>query len=138
VPETSSQAIGSGSGARRRPAAESGSESRLVGEAITAAKRGDLEALHFLYVRFAADVARVVGGLVGDRRAAEKITGQVLADLSAVIEQYEPGQMQFSAWLLRSARKAALSQISAPGQRHAPPITGPGRQADRAAARLSP
>jgi DNA-directed RNA polymerase specialized sigma24 family protein len=138
VPEPSSQPVGSGSGARRVPAAKPGTESRLVGEAVTAAKGGDLEALHFLYVRFAADVARVVGALVGDRRTAEKLSEEVLADLSAVVEQYEPGQMQFNAWLLRSARKAALSQISAPGQRHAPSAPGPGQRVDPASARLSP
>ena len=137
MPETSSQPVGSGTGEWRAPATKPGTESRLVGEAVAAARGGDPEALHFLYVRFAADVAHVVDALVGDRRAAEKLTEEVLADLSAVVEQYEPGQMQFNAWLLRSARKAALSQISAPGQRDAPPTPGPGQRVDPASARLS-
>jgi RNA polymerase sigma-70 factor (ECF subfamily) len=87
------------------------SDSRLVQRAVTCAKQGDPEALHFLYVRYAADVLRYVGSLVHDRHAAEGITQGVFTKLVTDINEYEHREEPFSAWILRVARNAALDHM---------------------------
>lgn len=89
------------------------SESRLVSDAIARAKEGDAEALHFLYVRYAADVHGYVKSLVRDHHEAEDITQTVFAKLMVAIRGYERREVPFSAWILRVARNAALDHLRA-------------------------
>jgi hypothetical protein len=84
------------------------SDSRLVQRAVTCAKEGDPEGLHFLYVRYASDVLRHVAGFVHDDHEAGKITQGVFATLVTEINAYEQREGQFAAWILRVARDAAL------------------------------
>src|SRR4029077_525728 len=86
-------------------------DSRLVRAAITQAQDGDMEALHFLYVRYSADVFRHVKGLVKNHHEAEDISQNVFMKLVSVIDKYEPREVPFAAWILRVARNAALDQM---------------------------
>lgn len=90
-----------------------GRDSRIVRAAIARAQAGDMEALHFLYVRYAEDVLRYVRSVVRDHHEAEDITQNVFVKLVAVIGKYEPQDVPFAAWILRVARNAALDHLRA-------------------------
>jgi RNA polymerase sigma-70 factor (ECF subfamily) len=85
----------------------------LVNEAVASAKRGDMSAIHFLYLRFADDVCGYVNSIVRDHHDAEDITQNVFAKLATAIQKYEPRQVPFAAWILRVSRNAALDHLRA-------------------------
>jgi RNA polymerase sigma-70 factor, ECF subfamily len=85
----------------------------LLARAIAGAKRGDMSALHFLYVRFADDVCGYVRSIVRDSHDAEDITQNVFAKLMTAIHKYEPRDVPFAAWILRVARNVALDHLRA-------------------------
>jgi RNA polymerase sigma-70 factor, ECF subfamily len=86
---------------------------RLTQDAITRAKAGDSEGLHYLYVRYADDVLRYVTGFIRDHHEAEDITQNVFAKLMKAITKYEQREVPFDAWILRVARNAALDHLRA-------------------------
>jgi RNA polymerase sigma-70 factor (ECF subfamily) len=88
----------------------------LVYEAVAAAKKGDMSALHFLYARFADDVCAYVRSIVRDPHAAEDITQTVFAKLMKAIHRYERRNVPFAAWIIRVARNVALDHIRASRQ----------------------
>jgi len=82
--------------------------------AIAAAKRGEWDAIHYLYVRYADDVLAYVRSIVGDHHAAEDITQNVFAKLIGAIRRYEErGAIPFAGWIMRVARNAALDYLRA-------------------------
>lgn len=85
----------------------------LTQAAVTRAKTGDPEGLHYLYVRYADDVLRYITGLVRDPHEAEDITQNVFAKLMKAIKRYEERAVPFDAWILRVARNAALDHLRA-------------------------
>jgi RNA polymerase sigma-70 factor (ECF subfamily) len=85
----------------------------LTREAVTRAKAGDSEGLHYLYVRYADDVLRYVTGFIRDHHEAEDITQNVFAKLMKAINKYEERAVPFDAWILRVARNAALDHLRA-------------------------
>jgi RNA polymerase sigma-70 factor, ECF subfamily len=87
--------------------------SNLTQDAVTRAKAGDSEGLHYLYVRYADDVRRFVNGLVRDQYEAEDITQNVFAKLMTAIKRYEQREVPFDAWILRVSRNAALDHLRA-------------------------
>jgi RNA polymerase sigma-70 factor (ECF subfamily) len=87
--------------------------SNLTRDAVTRAKVGDTEGIHYLYVRYADDVLRYVTGLVRDHHEAEDITQNVFAKLMTAIKKYEERAVPFDAWILRVARNAALDHLRA-------------------------
>jgi RNA polymerase sigma-70 factor (ECF subfamily) len=82
-------------------------------QAIAAAKRGDWDGIHYLYVRYADDVLGYVQSIVHDHHAAEDITQNVFAKLITVIPKYEERSVPFAAWIMRVARNAALDHVRA-------------------------
>jgi RNA polymerase sigma-70 factor, ECF subfamily len=98
-------------------ASEGSASSRGAGNltqaAVTRAKAGDQEGLHYLYVRYADDVQRYVNGLVRDHHEAEDITQNVFAKLMKAIGKYEERAVPFDAWIIRVARNAALDHLRA-------------------------
>jgi RNA polymerase sigma-70 factor (ECF subfamily) len=86
--------------------------------AIARAKEGDIDALHYIYVRFADDVFAYVRRIVRDSHDAEDITQTMFAKLMTAIVRYEEREVPFSAWVLRVARNAALDHLRA--RRHIP------------------
>jgi RNA polymerase sigma-70 factor, ECF subfamily len=85
--------------------------STVVAAAVAGAKRGDREALQFLYVRYSDEVQRYVRSFVLDAHEAEDITQGIFLKLMSSIARYEPREVPFSAWLLRVARNAALDHL---------------------------
>ncbi len=103
-----------GSGMRDEDANSTSGDSRLVSDAVSRARDGDMEALHFLYVRYAPDVLGYVMSIVKDHHEAEDITQDVFIKLMTVIKKYEPrGDVPFAAWILRVSRNAALDRMRA-------------------------
>ncbi len=98
---------------RFRPAdqAEGQAGRGLERRAIARAKAGDLDALHYLYVRHADDVQGFVRSIVHDHHEAEDITQDVFAKLIHAIDKYEERDVPFAAWILRVARNAALDHL---------------------------
>jgi RNA polymerase sigma-70 factor (ECF subfamily) len=91
-----------------------GADSEVVQKAVSAAKEGSSEALHFLYVRYAPEVLRCVRKLVRDDYEAEDITQNVFIKLMSVLPKYEQRpDVPFSAWVQRVARNAALDHLRA-------------------------
>lgn len=88
-------------------------DSRLVMAAVSRAQKGDMEAMHFLYVRYADDVLRYVRSFVHDHHEAEDITQNVFIKLIDAIKKYEQREVPFTAWILRVARNAALDHMRA-------------------------
>jgi RNA polymerase sigma-70 factor, ECF subfamily len=88
----------------------------LVYDAVARAKAGDMNALHFLYVRFADDVCAYVRSIVRDPHASEDITQVVFAKLMKAILKYERRDVPFAAWIIRVARNVALDHIRAARQ----------------------
>jgi Sigma-70 region 2 len=87
-------------------------ESELVARAILQSQRGDTEALHFLYVRYAPEVFSCVRGVVRGDRQAENVTQEIFRTLTACMEKYEQREAPFSDWLLRVARDVAHESAS--------------------------
>ncbi len=87
--------------------------SRLTRQAISQAKAGDSEGLHYLYVRYADDVQRFVMSVVRDPHDAEDITQNVFAKLMTAIQKYEERDVPFDAWIIRVSRNAALDHLRA-------------------------
>jgi RNA polymerase sigma-70 factor, ECF subfamily len=87
--------------------------SHLTRQAVTRAKQGDPEGLHYLYVRYADDVLRYVTSFVRDHHEAEDITQNVFAKLMTAIKKYEQREVPFDAWILRVSRNAALDHLRA-------------------------
>jgi RNA polymerase sigma-70 factor (ECF subfamily) len=98
---------------RSGEAASAAGNSRLVRQAVISAQAGDAEGLHFLYVRYAADVQRYVASFVNDHHEAEDITQNIFAKLMTAIRKYEQREAPFVAWIMRVARNAALDHMRA-------------------------
>jgi RNA polymerase sigma-70 factor (ECF subfamily) len=82
--------------------------------AIAAAKQGEWDAIHYLYVRYADDVFAYVRSIVRNHHDAEDITQGVFAKLMKAIQRYEEqGAVPFAGWIMRVARNATLDHIRA-------------------------
>jgi|SRR5689334_10021159 len=95
----------------QKPSPRKTANTPVVQAAIDRAKGGDLEGIHFLYVRFAADVQRYIASFVHDHYEAEDITQNVFAKLIKAIGKYEERDVPFAAWIMRVARNAALDHM---------------------------
>ena len=105
-------------GSRPIPGSRKGDASRtgrddLDRRAIAAAKRGDWDGIHFLYVRYADDVFAYVRSIVRDHHEAEDITQNMFAKLITAIGKYEEREVPFAAWIMRVARNATLDHLRA-------------------------
>jgi RNA polymerase sigma-70 factor (ECF subfamily) len=85
----------------------------LVYEAVARAQEGDVNALHFLYVRFAENVCAHAQSIVRDAHAAEDVTHVVFTRLMKAIQKYERRDVPFAAWIIRVARNVALDHVRA-------------------------
>ncbi len=82
-----------------------------VSAAVAGAKRGDEEAICFLYHRFADTVYSHACRLLRDEHEAEDVTQQVFAKLLTAIGQYEERGLPFAAWILRITHNLAIDQM---------------------------
>jgi RNA polymerase sigma-70 factor (ECF subfamily) len=85
----------------------------LIARAVVRAQNGEMEALGFLYARYADDVNRYVRSILADAHDADDVTQQVFAKLITSIGKYEPREVPFLAWVLRVSRNLALDHIRA-------------------------
>jgi RNA polymerase sigma-70 factor (ECF subfamily) len=81
--------------------------------AVQHAKRGDPEAIRYLYVRYADNVFGYVRSIVQDDHDAEDVTQHVFAKVMVVIGKYEQRAIPFSAWILRVAHNVAIDHVRA-------------------------
>jgi RNA polymerase sigma-70 factor, ECF subfamily len=81
--------------------------------AVVRAKRGDQEALRFLYVNYAGNIYGYVRRIVGDEHEAEDITQHVFAKLITALAKYDETGAPFVAWLLRLAHNTAIDHMRA-------------------------
>jgi RNA polymerase sigma-70 factor, ECF subfamily len=96
----------------RAPATSDGTaDRRMTSRAIARAKRGDREALRYLYVRYADNVFGYVWSIVHDEHEAEDVTQQVFAKLLRILPKYQERSAPFLAWVLTVARNVALDQM---------------------------
>jgi RNA polymerase sigma-70 factor, ECF subfamily len=86
-------------------------DQEAVDRAVIAAKRGDREAVRFLYVRLKDNVYGYVLSIVRDASDAEDVTQQVFMKLMSSIHKYEPRSVPFMAWILRVARNVAIDHL---------------------------
>jgi RNA polymerase sigma-70 factor (ECF subfamily) len=85
----------------------------LTSWAVENAKRGDREAIRYLYVRYADNVYGYVYSIVHDEHDAEDVTQHVFTKIIVVIGKYEQRAMPFSAWILRVAHNVAIDHMRA-------------------------
>jgi RNA polymerase sigma-70 factor, ECF subfamily len=91
-----------------------GANNGLDRRAVAAAKRGEWDAIHYLYVRYADDVFAYVRSIVRDHHEAEDITQSVFAKLMTAIQRYEEQRaVPFAGWIMRVARNATLDHLRA-------------------------
>ena len=96
---------------RRRSFEHTPAEERLVHAAAARAKEGDLDALRFLYLRYADNVYGYVCSIVGDEHEAEDVTQHIFSKLTKRLARYEPRVVPFTAWILRVAHNAAIDHL---------------------------
>jgi DNA-directed RNA polymerase specialized sigma24 family protein len=87
--------------------------SDLERRAIAGARRGDWDAVHFLYVRHSDDVRLVLDSILDSASEADEVTQSIFAGLVSSIEHYDQGDATFTAWLGRIARTAAADHQGA-------------------------
>jgi RNA polymerase sigma-70 factor (ECF subfamily) len=83
----------------------------MVSRAIGAAKRGDRDAIRYLYIRYADNVYGYARSIVRDPHEAEDVTQQVFAKLMTSISKYEERAVPFLAWILRVTHNLAVDHI---------------------------
>lgn len=84
---------------------------RELERAVNAAKRGDQEAVRYLYLRFADNVYGYSRSILRDEHEAEDVTQQVFARLLTAIGTYEQRSVPFSSWLLRITHNLSIDHI---------------------------
>ena len=84
---------------------------RELERVVEAAKRGDHEAIRYLYLRFADNVYGYARSILRDEHEAEDVTQQVFARLMTAIPGYEQRSVPFSSWLLRITHNLSIEQI---------------------------
>src|ERR687883_523103 len=105
--------IGRGRFRRRRTIEQSPRTEQLVLDAVAHAKKGDADALRFLYLRYADNVYGYICSIVRDEHEAEDVTQHIFAKLLTALDRYEPRVVPFSAWILRVAHNAAIDHMRA-------------------------
>ena len=105
------ESSGRGERFRRRRLEHSSDAEGVVLAAVINAKRGDEDAMRFLYLRYADNVYGYVCSIVRDEHEAEDVTQQIFAKLITALERYEPRSVPFSAWILRIAHNAAIDSM---------------------------
>jgi RNA polymerase sigma-70 factor, ECF subfamily len=87
-------------------------DERLVRAAIDGARRGQMDAVRFLYVCYSGEVLIAVKGVIKDSHEAEDVAQEVFIKLISVIDQYTHRDgIPFGAWIRRVARNCAYDHL---------------------------
>jgi RNA polymerase sigma-70 factor, ECF subfamily len=85
-------------------------QERAVG-AVGRARRGDADALGYLYRQYAPGVFAYVRRILRNDYDAQDVTQQVFVKLATSLDKYDPRRADFSAWMLRMAHNAAVDHL---------------------------
>ncbi len=77
---------------------------------VEKARRGEPAAIGTLFDRHHEDVFRYLWARLGDRQAAEDLTGEVFLRMHASLPGYEVRELPFRAWLFRIARNLLIDE----------------------------
>lgn len=112
-----------------RPADRRDTNTARERRAIVALRRGEMDALHYLYVRHSEAVFGIVRSVLRDHHDSEDVTQAIFAKLPRIIGRYEERAVPFRAWITRVARNAALDHLRSKRQLPVEEVrvTDPGR-----------
>ena len=79
--------------------------------AVSRAKEGDRDALHYLCISYAHNIYGYVRSIVRDDHDAEDVTQHVFTKLMTTIAKYDDRGVPFFAWLLLLARNVAIEHL---------------------------
>jgi RNA polymerase sigma-70 factor, ECF subfamily len=79
--------------------------------AIGRARRGDRDALSYVYRQYAPGVFAYVRRMLRNDYDAQDVTQQVFVKLATSLDKYDPQRADFSAWVLRMAHNAAVDHL---------------------------
>ncbi len=82
----------------------------VVDRVLEKAIRGEPAAIGTLYDRHHEGVFRYLWARLGDRQAAEDLTGEVFLRMHASLPRYEARELPFRAWLFRIARNLLIDE----------------------------
>src|SRR5829696_9411224 len=83
----------------------------LALSAVRRARRGDTDALDYLYRHYAPGVFAYVRRILRNDYDAQDITQQVFVKLATSLNKYDARRANFSAWLLRMAHNVAVDHL---------------------------
>jgi RNA polymerase sigma-70 factor (ECF subfamily) len=95
----------------RKVKPDDASNERIIARAIEGAKRGEENAIRYLYVRYADNVFGYARSIVRDEHEAEDVTQQVFTNLLTSIHKFEQRAVPFSAWILRVTHNMAIDHM---------------------------
>lgn len=81
-----------------------------VDRVVESARRGESAAIGTLFDRHHENVFRYLWARLGDRQAAEDLTGEVFLRMQASLPHYEVRELPFRAWLFRIARNLLIDE----------------------------
>jgi RNA polymerase sigma-70 factor, ECF subfamily len=81
--------------------------------AVARAKKGDQEAVRFLYVSYSHNIYGYARAIVRDEHEAEDVTQHVFQKLITAVAKYDDAGAPFVAWLLRLAHNVAVDHLRA-------------------------
>jgi RNA polymerase sigma-70 factor (ECF subfamily) len=110
-PDAPDAAVRKGRFGRRTVPDDLGCQDDTLTRAIAHAKKGDADAVRYLYVRFADNVYGYARSIIRDEHEAEDVAQRVFAKLMVSIRQYEPRGVPFSAWILRVTHNVAIDNM---------------------------
>lgn len=87
-------------------------------------RAGDREAFHDCYQLTADLLASIAVGMVGDRRDAEEVVQDVFVRLARHASDFQGDGRSLRAWLVRTARNAAIDRLRARARRPEDPTEG--------------
>jgi RNA polymerase sigma-70 factor (ECF subfamily) len=79
--------------------------------AIESARRGDTDALSYLYTQYAPGVFAYVRRMLRNDYDAQDVTQQVFVKLATSLDKYDSQRADFPAWMLRMAHNAAVDHL---------------------------
>jgi DNA-directed RNA polymerase specialized sigma24 family protein len=110
------------SSSHHRRIARGGRPDLAVSQAVTAARRGDRDAIGYLYCRYGDRVYAEVLSVIVDPHEAQHLTQELFAKLGATLPPEDEPRVPFPAWVMLLAGNMARARVAsrrAWAERHA-------------------